>query len=246
MPKSNRQWLLIRGLTRGQFHWCDFPKKLQQKYPNDEIVMIDLPGNGFRNKEDSPRSIAEYTEDLRKQINNKGDLYIIALSFGAMVVIDWIKKYPNEIQKAYLVNTSAKGLTPFYKRLLPQNYITIFSSVFSSKYEREKNILQITSNNLQSQEDNILDFEKYAEKYPIKIENLINQLLASTKFELPESFPGEKIELLVSINDRLVSCENSFSFAKKLNLVPIEHPWAGHDLVLDDPDFVLSKIGPNS
>ena len=239
---NKRQWLLLRGLTRGQYHWVDFPKRLQQQYPEDEVILIDLPGNGYRNEEDSPLFISEYTEDLRSKLDNKGNLYIFALSFGAMVVLDWLNKYPGEIQKAFLVNTSVKGLTPFYKRLLPANYISILKAIFASKYQREKKILEITCNNLQSLEVNLLNFERHAEQYPFKVENLFRQLIASVSFKLPVNLPNQKIELFLSQNDRLVSCENTYAIANFLGLVPTVHPWAGHDMILDDTAFVLQKI----
>lgn len=246
MEKSNRQWLLLRGLTRGQFHWGDFPQRLQSKFPKDEIILLDLPGNGYRYSEKSPFSVREYTEDLRAKFQNKGELHIIAFSFGAMVAVDWLVCFPSEIAKAYLVNTSSKGLLPFYKRLLPKNYLKIFQTLWLSKYQREKMILEMTSNNLESQRNSILKFEKFAELYPVTIKNLYRQLVASGNFVFPESIEKEKIELFVSSNDRLVSSENTLALAKKWNLNPIVHPWAGHDLVLDDPEFVLSNLNPST
>lgn len=242
MEKSNRQWLLLRGLTRGQFHWYDFPEKLQSQFPNDEIVLIDLPGNGFRNQEVSPLQISEYTQDLRQKLQNKGQLHVIAVSMGAMVALDWLSRFPEDIQKAYLVNTSVKGLTPFYQRLKPVNYPVILKALFQSKLSLEKMILKITSNNLDRQHQVLYEFAKRAEQYPISPQNLIRQLVASSGFLLPESLPAQKIHLFYSDHDRLVSCDNSKVLAEKLQVKVDRHPWAGHDLALDDPEFLLSKL----
>lgn len=239
---AKTQWLLLRGLTRGQYHWDKFPKMLQAKFPDDEVILIDLPGNGYRNKEISPIKIAEYTQDLRQKRVPKGALNIIALSLGAMVALDWMANYPQEITRAYLINTSAKGILPFYKRLLINNYLDIVKALFSSAYVREQIVLKITSNNLEAQERVLLSFEKYAEMYPIQPLNLLRQLVASSHFHFPSSLPAGKIKVLVSQNDRLVSSQNSVEIAKILNTEPIIHPWAGHDLVLDDPDFVLDAL----
>lgn len=242
MEKSNRQWLLLRGLTRGQFHWCDFPEKLKQKFPDDEVLMIDLPGNGFRFQEKSPLKVLDYTQDIRQKFQNKGALQVIAVSMGAMITLDWLSRFPEEIQKAYLVNTSVKGLAPFYQRLKPTNYPEIVKALLQSKLEQEKTVLKITSNNIEVQKKVLFTFEKMARQYPVSPANLFRQLVASGSFQVPEKLPAEKIQLFYSEYDRLVSCENTKALAKHLNIHAEKHPWAGHDLVLDDPDFLLSKL----
>lgn len=242
MEKSNRQWLLLRGLTRGQFHWCDFPEKLKQKFPDDEVMMIDLPGNGFRVNEKSPLKISEYTQDIRQKFRNKGQLQVIAVSMGAMITLDWLSHFPEDIQNAYLVNTSVKSLAPFYQRLKPANYPEIVKALLQSKLEQEKTVLKITSNNLEVQKKVLYSFEKNARQYPVTPANLFRQLVASGSFRLPEKLPSEKIHLFYSEYDRLVSCENTKALANHLKIQAEKHPWAGHDLVLDDPDFLLSKL----
>lgn len=242
MEENKRQWLLLRGLTRGQFHWVDFPERLQAQFPGDEIIMLDIPGNGYRHKEASPTCISDYTQDIRSQLGKKENLHVIAVSMGAMITLDWLSQFPEEIQKAYLVNTSVRGLAPFYKRLRPENYPHIFKALVSSKLDQEKTVLKITSNNLEIQKKVLLTFERMAEKYPVSPQNLIRQLVASGSFQLPSSLAADKVEIFLSLNDRLVSCENSKALARVLNKKAFEHPWAGHDLVLDDPDFLLSKL----
>ncbi|MCK6596924.1 MAG: alpha/beta hydrolase [Bdellovibrionaceae bacterium] len=240
--KNKRQWLLLRGLTRGKFHWCDFPKELAKYFPDDEVTLIDLPGNGSRNQELSPLHINEYVTDLRDKIEKKGSLHLIAFSFGAMVAIEWLNQYPEEIEKTYLINTSIKGLKPFYKRLLPENYLEIFGVLFKSNLEREKIILKMTSNNLEVSEKVLLQFEKIAERHPIKLENLLRQLMAASSMVFPKNIQSHKVNIFVSANDRLVSSENSMEIAKRWGLAPMIHPWAGHDMVLDDPNFLLERL----
>lgn len=242
MEENKRHWLLLRGLTRGQFHWFDFPERLQKKFPEDEIILIDIPGNGYRHTETSPTCISDYTSDIRSQLGKKQNLHVIAVSMGAMITLDWLSHFPEEIQKSYLVNTSVKGLAPFYKRLLPTNYSHILKALVRSKLDQEKTVLKITSNNLEIQKKVLFHFEKMATKYPVSPQNLIRQLIASGSFQLPANLPEDKIEIFLSINDRLVSCDNSRILAQVLNKKALEHPWAGHDLILDDPEFLLSKL----
>lgn len=241
--KKNKTWLLLRGLTRAQEHWLSFPELLKKEFPNDQVVLLDLPGNGRRYNETSPIQISDYTKDIRSQIQIQGPLNIIALSLGAMVTIDWLQRYPNELDEVFLVNTSCKNTGHLFQRFKPNNYLSIISALFKDSKSRELEVLKMTSNDLNKHEQVIDQFSEWAQKYPIKVENFSRQLIAASQFKIQNTLdPKNKVNLIVSQLDRLVSCENTFNLAQIWGLKPHVHPWAGHDLVLDDPEFMLKIV----
>lgn len=63
-------FVLLRGLTREQRHWGNFPQQLLQHFPNARVITPDLPGNGSACRERSPATIAGMVESLRATLNH--------------------------------------------------------------------------------------------------------------------------------------------------------------------------------
>jgi hypothetical protein len=72
--------------------------------------------------------------------------------------------------------------------------------------------------------------------------NTIRQLLAAASFKVADFRPSIPIQILGASMDRMVSVECSIKISKTWNL-PLElHPTGGHDLTVDDPEWVALKI----
>ena len=248
---EQRVWVLLRGLVREQRHWGDFPEILQSYYPEDKIVLYDFPGNGQRYKEKSETTIIDMVDDVRSHLSDKSiqqPVHIIALSLGGMVAIEWINKYPDECVTATLISTSLRGLNPFYQRLLPSTYPSVFYSLLFSKDARQneeaslKLISNIVANDKAKKEQTINRWVAYAEQCPVSGLNGLRQLLAATRFRVPKGRPKIPMLVLSSSQDHLVSPECSVSLAKYWNLPIHTHDESGHDIPLDDGDWVCRKI----
>ncbi len=238
---NNRNWILIRGLIRGSFHWHTFPKKLAAAFPDDTFHVFDLPGNGRRNKERSPLSLDEYTDDIRVQARRLERIHVIAISLGGMIALDWLAHHPGEVESAFIMNTSLGDTGPFYKRLKYLNYPKIVKSFFSDLETREKMILEMTSNNLKEHAAVLPEYVALARQFPGERINFVRQLVVAGKTRYNPALERYKnLNFVVSANDRLVHSENTLNLSQRLNLIPKIHPWAGHDLTLDDPDFMVS------
>lgn len=238
---KNRNWVLLRGLIRGVYHWHRFPEKLAQAFPGDQIHLFDLPGNGQRNLEASPLRIEGYTEDLRFLCRRLERIHLVAISLGGMIALDWIARHPEEIERVFVMNTSLGDTGPFYKRLHYWNYPRIIQSFNSDEETVEKLILDLTCNNLEVHQEVIEYFVGMARKHPTRRLNFLKQLAAAKATRLHSNVAQYKnLHLLVSANDRLVHFENTLNLGERLGISPVIHPWAGHDLTLDDPDFVVA------
>ena len=248
---DQRNWVLLRGLIREQRHWQQFPDVLRSYFPEDNIMLFDFAGNGRRNKEKSATTITAMTEDVRASVFEQSShrpVYIIALSLGAMVAVEWMNRYPGECAGAVLISTSLRGLNPFYQRLLPANYLTILKSLFLTETigQKEKRNLKMLSNMVagdrKKSEVIIRQWVDYAKQNPVSATNGLRQLLAALRFHVPVSRPDVPMLVLSSLADHMVSPECSTTLARHWHL-PIEsHETAGHDIPLDDGEWVCEKI----
>lgn len=234
-------FVLLRGLWREARHWGEFPGHLQQRFPGALISTPDIPGNGLRNQETSPDTIAGMTDALRQQVDLSQPVRLIALSMGGMIAIDWMMRYPAEIEAAVLINTSARPLSPFYRRLRWTAYVHVLRLLFHSRVEREADILRLTSNR-HSQDGNLLEsWRQWQQQNPVSPASARNQLLAAMKFSVTAK-PQQLLLVVTSQADRLVDYRCSQKLAQTWNADYVEHESAGHDLPLDEPEWLVQNI----
>lgn len=240
-----RHWIFLRGLVRGRGHWADFPQKFQAKFPQDTYELIDLPGNGESYQETSPRKISEYVQVIRlrsQAIRDGKKIHLLALSLGGMVAVEWMQNYGNEIEKAFLVCTSAANMGHFYERFLPENYLKLLSlAKVHTAAEYEEKVLGIITNNQDRQIAFLSQMSRYSARYPMGRQNFLRQLFAASQARFPEVKPGAVV-VLGSYGDRLVSPTCSLNIARAWGLKALMHPNAGHDIPIDDPDWVLEQM----
>jgi pimeloyl-ACP methyl ester carboxylesterase len=249
--QAKRTWILLRGLVREQRHWEGFPDVFQTYLPDDEIILYDFPGNGQRYKEKSAGSIIDMVDDVRSFALNRSanqPVYIVALSLGGMAAVEWMNRYPKDCAGAVLISTSLRGLNPFYQRLLPSNYPAIIKSLIlpGNLHQKESRNMDLVSNIIANdpikRDTTIKHWVSYAEQCPVSALNALRQLLAATRFQVPAHRPEVPILVLRSLGDQLVSPRCSLSLARHWGLALQTHETSGHDIPLDDGDWVCQKI----
>lgn len=238
-------WILIRGLSREKRHWARFPELLQLAYPNSLIKVIELPGVGSKNKESSPTTIEGFVEKLRKEfISFKGDQDwgIISVSLGGMIALSWVHKHPNDFKRIITINSSAGDLSKIHERLSPEAIQKILKLFFKNDLkERERVILQLTNNITPITDELVERWASYGEEYPLKREVFLKQLFAASRFKVPAKIKIPYL-ILVGAKDRLTNPICSKYLGKHFGITPQEHPEAGHDLPLEDPEWIIEKI----
>lgn len=238
------RWILLRGLARDRRHWGGFPEQLRAADPGAEILTPDLPGNGERNGETSPDSIAALVEDCRQDLHERGEagpLRVLALSLGAMVALDWARRYPREIDRCVLINTSLGGASAFYRRLRPRQYPRLLRLAFGASPEAiEAAILAMTST--QRDPELVAIWADYRRRRPLATANVLRQLRAAVRYRAPDAAPPVPVLLLASTRDQLVDVACSRELARRYGWPLVEHASAGHDLPLDDGDWVSEQV----
>lgn len=247
--------LLVRGLIRDQRCWGDFPAKLAHHAPQLKLHFIDLPGVGSENLRNSPASIPGIRIDLAKRFHERiaqgklppGPWSILGVSMGGMIGLDWVDAEPNLFERLILINSStsdvATPLERFNIRVLPQ----LLGTLVQVKPElSERLILEVSSNRFKNHDPKIqaiLEQQiKWRRERPVTRATFFRQILASIKYRLPTDRPKAKTVVFSSEGDRLVSPACSVRLAEQLAVTRITHPWAGHDLPLDDPEWLAYKV----
>lgn len=250
-------WLLLRGLARESRHWGDFPERLTARIPEARVTVLDLPGNGRFWQARSPTCIDAMVEHCRQQLQQAQlapPYNLLALSLGAMVASAWCQRYPHEISRAVLINTSFSRFSPFWQRLRPHNYFTLLGMFLrgSDRLWREQQILRMTSHLHATNQTLARRWSDYAHQYPLARTNVIRQILAAMRYRAPRHCPAVTaalptplavpILLLAGAGDQLVNPQCTKAIATAWQVPCRLHPFAGHDLTLDAPDWVIEQI----
>ena len=240
-------WVLLRGLTRESGHWGRFPEQLRACLPGDQVLMLDLPGSGRWHASPCPARIEALVDDCRRQLDAlavRPPVYLLALSLGAMVAVDWAHHWPGELAGCVLINTSLRPISPFYLRLRPANYPALASLALAPRAarEREAAILRLTSARHGELAAVLDDWVAIREARPVSAGNALRQLWAAARYRAPPCPPQVPMLLLTSAGDTLVDPRCSQRLARVWGLPIAEHPSAGHDLPLDDGPWLAGQI----
>ena len=255
----NAHVILIRGLAREARHWGSFAgdleKAMTSAFGSTRVDAIDLPGTGVFSEMKSPLTIAEIAEftrgkflEIRHKQRTNGQptashSFIVAVSLGGMVASYWIDRWPEDFTGAVLINTSFKKISPFYRRLMPTLYRSMFE-IFRAKdvRARELGILKMISNRPELYEATVENWTAIQLTRPVSIENCVRQLTAASRFEPSLQPPAIPILILGCLKDRMVHPSCSEEIAEHWHADFRQHPTAGHDLTLDDPEWAIDQI----
>lgn len=248
--EQEQVWVFLRGLARESGHWGEFIPEFQKAFPRDRLMCIDLPGTGNQRSQNSPRSLDEILLKVRSQFQanfpnsaRSKRINLVAISLGAMVGMSWLNQFPEEIRLAVFINPSVGGLSPFYHRLRLGSLLPLVKVVLSRKGEgREAQILDLVSNHRNQKEKWKREWTWLAQERPIPFRNILNQMMAAARFRFPKQSLSQPVLLLVGMRDRLVHPKCSERLHRRFGWDIMRHPWAGHDLPLDDGAWVVKEI----
>jgi pimeloyl-ACP methyl ester carboxylesterase len=236
-------YVFIRGLARNKHHWYGFEKRFDS---SSHVIMLDIPGNGEFFKQISNLSIEENTDFLRKQflkLKMDGPYILVGISLGGMIAIDWLNRYALDFEQVIAINISAKNLAFPWQRFNWKLFFKIPRLIFASDVEVELTILKATLN-LKTVDTALLDQAlNISDKYKTSTMNFLRQIIAASRFHFPDEVNAKKLIIIYSENDRLVNSISSKKVVEKLNCRYFVHTLAGHDLPLDDSEWLKTTIG---
>lgn len=241
-------WILLRGLMRESRHWGDFPDLFRQYVPGAEQLMLpDLPGNGYLHGSRSPVHVGDMVEHFRTTMLNQGykpPYHLLALSLGAMIAAEWAHRYPAELHACVLMNTSMRPFSPFRQRLDWRNYPSILRLAANrgNPLAFERLVLRLTSNRRELHAEVARTWARYRRECPVSRRNALRQLIAAARYRTVVQKPDVPVLVLVSRKDGLVNPACSLRLAQQWQAALAIHHEAGHDLPLDDGAWVARQI----
>ena len=251
MPTTDINWFLLRGLGRESEHWHDMLPLLRAAFPADRFFCLDQPGCGPRWQEPSPVRITKTVAAVRGDylaLQQKGALgqrpcYFLSLSLGGMIAVVWGQQHADEFQGAVLINTSLPGINRFYDRLRPRHLLVMIAPRRLDSIEaRERQILQLVSNEPAVQALLLPSWVNIQQRRPVTGRNYICMLLSATSFTAPLRSPFTHTLILKSQRDRLVNSRCSDQIAAAWQVPLRAHKTAGHDLSSDDPRWIVEQL----
>jgi pimeloyl-ACP methyl ester carboxylesterase len=240
-------WILLRGLTRETRHWGRLPDLLRGASPDARVLMLDLPGNGTCAALPAPLSVEEMVTFVRHAALQQGALppyRVLAMSLGGMVATAWAQAHAGEVERLVLINTSMRPFSRAWERLRPQRWSDLIGLAARWRDARaaETVIHRITCNRRDALDADLVEWAAIRESAPVSRRNALRQLVAAARFRAAASPPACPLLLLSSRQDRLVNPACSASLAAAWRARHHQHPWAGHDLPHDDPDWASAAV----
>ena len=242
-------WILLRGLTRESRHWAEFVPQLGQ-YTDEEVLTLDLPGNGEFAGQTSPASVHRMVAFTRQQLQARGlqpPYRLLAMSLGGMVATDWAQRHPAEIEQLVLVNTSMRPFSTVTQRLRPASWrplarLAIHWGNSSRASHIERTLHRLTCNQTLSCEQDLALWLDIRQSAPVSATSALHQLWAAACFTCAAPAPSCPVLVLSSAADQLVNPACSARLAAAWKVAHHQHPWAGHDLPHDDADWVCRQV----
>jgi pimeloyl-ACP methyl ester carboxylesterase len=244
-------WIFLRGLVRESAHWDDFPERFTRAIAGARVHLLDLPGNGEHWRLRSPLSIGETMEFARREaltpLSGKSGaqepVYLFSLSLGSMVAIEWAHRHPRDIAGAVLVNTSLRRFSPFHQRLSWRSWPVLARTIAArDTAQRERLILKLTANDPAEADALIEARVRTYKQHPVRPVNVFRQLWAAACYRPPIEKPDIPLLLLNSLGDCLVDPACTEAIARRWAVEKKTHPFAGHDLPLDDPEWTIEAV----
>ncbi len=236
-------WIWLRGLGRESAHWGGLPRKVEQA-TGDKVITIDLPGVGRKNGENCPLRVSTLIAQLLDETRGLGPIKILAMSLAGSVALNWAAR-DARVSQVVLINSSSR-LSFVTKRLRFIPLVRMLSSYLAKTTveERERKVLATVSNNTQAAAGVSSVWAEVARLRPVSLRQVLRQSVMAVCSSLPR--PGQimhcSVQVFVSRNDRLVSADCSRKLANYYQCNLVTHPNAGHDLPLDDPEWLLNQI----
>ncbi len=232
-------WLLLRGLGREKRHWGSFPEALEHKL-GAHVLALDLPGFGTENARPSPTTVRGIALDVRARLakEERARWSVLGISLGGMVALELCAGYPEDFERCVAINSSARP-SPTFERFHPRALLSPFARGAIAK---ERAVLALTSaRNARDLDELAVKQARFAELAPPERGSVPRQLFAASRFAAPTRLRTPLL-VLASRTDRLVSFRCSERIATSLGGDLGLSPTGGHDLALDEPEWICDQI----
>lgn len=240
MSRPPSSWYLLRGLGRESRHWFTFDRKLEE-LTGRPATAIDLPGTGNKRHLTCPLSVEEIARGLELPVESNTTIGLVGISFGGMVALEAANFHGRRVSHLVLINSSSR-LSPTMERLRPLGVLRFAQALREADAsKREELIYRLTLNGSPSiVRERARAAAEIARSAPVERGTAVRQLLAAALYR-PKPVSAQCL-VIGSARDRVVNPACSAALATFLRCPLLTHPTGGHDLPVEDPNWILSKV----
>jgi pimeloyl-ACP methyl ester carboxylesterase len=168
---------------------------------------------------------------------------LLTISLGSMVGLDWVNKDPTRFERLVVMNTSCANLCLPQERLRPQRLAELLRirALRDDPVRREREILKLTTATRHRLEELSEQWGAWAKEKPLRVTVAAAQLWAALRFLTPRRI-SVPLLVLAGAQDHFVNPVCSKSIADFYKAPFFVHPFGGHDLFLDDPNWILDRL----
>jgi pimeloyl-ACP methyl ester carboxylesterase len=238
-------WLLLRGLAREQRHWHEFSQRLVERLPSGRVQLLDVAGTGTERRRRPRPSIEWMARDVARRMPDAGadgpsSWGVLGISLGGMIALELCRLLPGRIARAVVVNASSRLSGPA-TRFRPLAAARLAQALLSrDDTRREEIVLELTSRLALRERSRYARLAaEFARDAPMSPASVLMQLAAAARFSPPPV--ATPLLLVCSRRDGLVNPRCTRDLATFYGCGFDEHPDAGHDLPLDDPDWLCER-----
>lgn len=240
MSPNPSSWYLLRGLGRESRHWFTFDRQLET-LTGTKVTAIDLPGTGNKRHLACPISVEEIARGLELKVDAGTTVGLVGISFGGMVALEAANFHGRRVSHLVLINSSSR-LSPTTDRLRPLGILRFAQAMREQDAgKREELIYRLTVNGSRGiVQARAKEATEIANSAPVERATAVRQLLAAALYR-PKPVSARCL-VIGSARDRVVNPTCSAALAAFLRCPLLTHPTGGHDLPVEDPNWILSRV----
>ena len=193
-----------------------------------------------------PLGVDKFIPLIREQVEshlkpNQSNL-LMGLSLGGMCTLEWIKQFPQDFKGAVVMNTSLADLSFPWKRIRLGLLPKMGKAHLKGGEYAERTFVEITSNYLEGYDENTKMALKIQRERPMRFSSVVMQLLSGALYQLKINHSPTPLLVLACPYDKLVNVDCSKKLSSRLKSEVRLHPWAGHELPMDDAPWVAREV----
>lgn len=265
-PTAPLNWLLIGPLARECALWGEAPQllveHLQAVQPQARLYQLDLPGTGRLWRQRSPSHVQALVQDLRERalqsgligqggqggaggtVGPVGPVGLLASSWSGCLATEWARQFPQEVGALVLISPAMRPFTRVLRSVRVGLWSTALALVLGrrSPLEPGSRLWRAHTRLREAPAGLLQHWQALRGEHPVRARTGLAQALAIWRYQTSRRRPLAQVLLLAGKRDVWHDWRLAAAISRAWGAALRLHPEAGHDLLLDDPQWVARSV----